>query len=100
MAREAGHAPVQAIPQPDREIPPDGLSRREAEVLGMIAAGMTNREIADSLVVSERTVERHAVNAYAKIGARGRTDAVAYTVRHGLTVPSSQPAGPGAPGAA
>jgi DNA-binding CsgD family transcriptional regulator/tetratricopeptide (TPR) repeat protein len=63
---------------------PDGLSDREVEVLRGIAAGRSNQQIADALIVSVRTVERHAVNIYAKIGARGRTDAVAYAVRHGL----------------
>jgi DNA-binding NarL/FixJ family response regulator len=66
---------------------PDGLSLREVEVLRLIAAGYTNREIADRLVVSVRTVERHAVNIYAKTGTRGRTDAVAYAHRHGLHDP-------------
>jgi ATP/maltotriose-dependent transcriptional regulator MalT len=65
-------------------VPPDGLSAREVEVLGLIAAGLTNQEIADRLVLSLRTVERHTVNIYAKIGARGRAEAVAYALRHDL----------------
>ena len=71
-------------PAPALSRNPDDLSDREVEVLRGIAAGQSNQAIADALVVSVRTVERHAVNIYATIGARGRTDAVAYAVRHGL----------------
>jgi DNA-binding CsgD family transcriptional regulator len=63
---------------------PDGLTEREAEVLAQIGRGRTNQEIADSLILSVRTVERHAVNIYAKIGAHSRADAVAYALRHGF----------------
>ena len=63
---------------------PDGLTDREIEVLRLVAAGRTNKEIADALVLSVRTVERHITNVYAKIGARGRADAAAYTLTHGL----------------
>ncbi len=63
---------------------PDGLTRREAEVIRMIARGMTNNEIAAELVLSVRTVERHVTNAYGKIGARGRADATVYVLRAGL----------------
>ena len=65
-------------------VAPNGLTAREVEVLGLIAAGRTNQEIADALVLSLRTVERHTVNIYAKIGARGRAEAVAYALRHDL----------------
>jgi DNA-binding NarL/FixJ family response regulator len=63
---------------------PDGLTRREVEVLVRIAAGATNREIADDLVISIHTVERHAHNAYQKIGVRNRADATGYVIRHNL----------------
>ena len=63
---------------------PDGLTDREIEVLRLVAAGRTNKEIADALVLSVRTVERHITNVYGKIGARGRADAAAYTLTHGL----------------
>ena len=66
------------------EAAPAGLSRRESEVLRLIAAGRTNREIAEALFLSVRTVERHITNVYAKIGARGRADATAFALRHGL----------------
>ena len=63
---------------------PAGLSEREAEVLRLIAAGRSNGEIADELVLSVRTVERHAVNIYAKIGASTRIEAAGWARRHGL----------------
>lgn len=76
-------------PAPPRTAPalPGGLTAREAEVLGLIAAGGSNREIADTLVVSVRTVEHHIANIYRKIDARGRADATAYAIRHGLLHP-------------
>jgi DNA-binding CsgD family transcriptional regulator len=60
------------------------LSSREIQVLQLIARGSSNQQIADDLVLSVRTVERHITNVYAKIGARGRADATAYAVRAGL----------------
>ena len=66
---------------------PRGLTPREAEVLRLLARGMSNREIAATLVVTINTVERHLVSVYGKIGARGRVDATAYALRHGI-VPS------------
>jgi ATP/maltotriose-dependent transcriptional regulator MalT len=65
-----------------RDRRPDGLTPREAEVLGLLAAGRTNSEIATQLVLSVHTVERHLQNAYRKIGARNRADATVYVVRH------------------
>ena len=50
-----------------------------------MASGWSNHEIAEVLVLSVRTVERHINNLYAKIGARGKADATAYAFRHGLT---------------
>jgi DNA-binding CsgD family transcriptional regulator len=64
--------------------PTAGLSPRETVVLGLLAQGQSNKEIAAALALSVHTVERHLVNVYAKIGARGRADAVAFALRHGL----------------
>jgi DNA-binding NarL/FixJ family response regulator/pimeloyl-ACP methyl ester carboxylesterase len=64
--------------------PPARLSPREIEVLRLIAAGNSNQQIADELVLSLRTVERHITNLYAKIGARGKADATAYALHHRL----------------
>jgi DNA-binding CsgD family transcriptional regulator len=63
---------------------PDGLTHRESEVLRHIAVGGSNRDIANELVLSVRTVERHINNIYRKIDARGRADAVAYALRHDM----------------
>ncbi|HXF50819.1 MAG TPA: alpha/beta fold hydrolase [Dehalococcoidia bacterium] len=63
---------------------PDRLTRREVEILRLVAAGRTSREIAETLVLSVRTVERHIANIYTKIGARTRAQATAYALSRGL----------------
>jgi len=63
---------------------PDKLTGREVEVLRLIAAGRTNREISGDLVLSERTVARHITNIYGKIGAANKAEATAYAIRHNL----------------
>jgi DNA-binding CsgD family transcriptional regulator len=62
----------------------NGLTPREREVLRLLADGDTNAAIARSLHITEHTVERHVANLYRKIGARGRAEATAYALRHGL----------------
>jgi DNA-binding CsgD family transcriptional regulator len=61
-----------------------GLSRRELEVLRLLAAGRTNREIAASLVISEHTVARHVQNIFAKLGVSSRAAATAFAFEHDL----------------
>jgi DNA-binding CsgD family transcriptional regulator/pimeloyl-ACP methyl ester carboxylesterase len=68
----------------EEQCPPHGLTRREREVLRGIAAGDANQQIAIALGLSVHTVERHIANIYRKIDARGRADATAYALRHGL----------------
>jgi ATP/maltotriose-dependent transcriptional regulator MalT len=60
---------------------PAGLSTREAEILGLVAAGRSNKEIAQELVLSVHTVERHVANVYRKIGVHNRAEATAYAVQ-------------------
>jgi ATP/maltotriose-dependent transcriptional regulator MalT len=70
----------------EREAPGDthGLSARELEVLRLVAAGKTNREIASELVVSEHTVARHVQNIFAKLGVSSRTAAAAFAFERKL----------------
>ncbi|KAB2346439.1 response regulator [Actinomadura rudentiformis] len=63
---------------------PDGLTRREAEVLALIAQGRSNAEIAGDLFITEATVKTHINNLFAKAGLRDRAQAVTYAFRHGL----------------
>jgi ATP/maltotriose-dependent transcriptional regulator MalT len=61
-----------------------GLSRRESEVLTLVAAGKTNRAIAAELFISEKTVARHVSNIFTKLGLSSRAQATAYAYKHGL----------------
>jgi DNA-binding NarL/FixJ family response regulator len=64
---------------------PDGLTVREAEVLRLIAAGLSNSEIAEQLYVSEVTIKSHVNHIFTKTGSRDRSQAVAYAHRRGLS---------------
>ncbi len=64
--------------------PVRGLTARQLEVLRLVAQGLTNREIAARLVVSEHTVHRHVTNIFNRLGVRSRTAATTYAHRHGL----------------
>ncbi|WP_232662591.1 response regulator transcription factor [Pseudonocardia sp. TRM90224] len=73
-------APAGRVAAPDR----DGLTAREREVLGLIADGLSNGEIAERLFIGQTTVKTHINNAFAKIGAASRADAVRYAIHAGL----------------
>ncbi|MCC7162979.1 MAG: response regulator transcription factor [Anaerolineae bacterium] len=62
----------------------DGLTERERQVLKLIADGRSNQEVADELVISIKTVERHRANILAKLGLHSRTELVKYAIRKGL----------------
>jgi DNA-binding NarL/FixJ family response regulator len=66
---------------------PDGLTVREAEVLALIAAGLTNTHIAGRLFITEATVKTHINHLFAKTGTHDRAQAVNYAYRHHLTDP-------------
>jgi DNA-binding NarL/FixJ family response regulator len=63
---------------------PGGLSQREFEILRLVAAGNTNRAIAEGLTLSERTVDRHVSNIFGKLGVSTRAAATAYAYEHHL----------------
>jgi DNA-binding NarL/FixJ family response regulator len=63
----------------------DDLSPREIDVLGLLAAGKSNREIADALFISRNTVSTHVRNILTKTGCTNRTEAATYAMRHGLS---------------
>ncbi|KHL13391.1 UNVERIFIED_CONTAM: hypothetical protein LK11_31850 [Mumia flava] len=79
----AGHAHPARIAVPL----PAGLSVREAEVLGLLARGLSNAAIAEALVISRRTAEHHVQHAYAKIGVSTRAAATLFAVKHDLLGP-------------
>jgi DNA-binding CsgD family transcriptional regulator/tetratricopeptide (TPR) repeat protein len=68
----------------DRTGPATEVTPREHEVLRLLAAGKTNREIAATLIISEKTVERHVSNIFTKVGVSNRAAATAYAYDHGL----------------
>ena len=84
---------VGAPPEAKPTSPASDLSPREREVIEFLARGDSNQEIAHALGLSVRTVERHLANLYRKIEARGRADAIAYALRHGLDKPRPRPLG-------
>jgi DNA-binding CsgD family transcriptional regulator len=69
---------------PASSVFPAGLSGREVEVLRLVVAGKSNREIAQTLIISEKTVANHLANIFAKTGADNRAAATAFAIRHSL----------------
>jgi DNA-binding NarL/FixJ family response regulator len=66
----------------------DALTPREREVLVLVAAGLSNRELAHRLSISERTARTHVSSILDKLGLRSRTQAALYAIQEGLTPPS------------
>jgi DNA-binding CsgD family transcriptional regulator/membrane protein implicated in regulation of membrane protease activity len=76
--------------QPAMEGPvPHGLSAREVEVLRLVAAGLSNAEIAERLVLSERTVHHHVAHIFNKLGVSNRVDAARVAIRDGIASPDA-----------
>lgn len=71
-------------PAGPRGEPPDGLTQRETEILGLIAQGLNNAEIAGRLFLSNHTVKTHINRVFAKTGSRDRVAAIDYARRHGI----------------
>ena len=84
----AATAPRDPVPQPAGAAPaappPDGLTQREAEILALIARGLTNSEIAAQLFLSNHTVKTHISRIFAKTGSRDRAAAIGYAHRHDI----------------
>jgi DNA-binding NarL/FixJ family response regulator len=79
---------MQSAPAPASALA-GGLTQREVDVIRLIAAGRTDQEIADRLVIAVRTVTTHVGNILNKTGAANRAEAASFAVRHGLVVPNS-----------
>ena len=84
IGQAAGEPPVPGLGQK----PPDGLTAREAEVLTLLASGLSNTEIAKRLYLSNATVKTHINRIFAKTGARDRAQAVRYAYQHDLATPA------------
>ncbi len=85
LAEVAGRARP-ARPGPGRRPPrPENLTGRQAEVLALLAAGLSNKQIAAELYLSTATVERHLATVYRNLGLGGRVDAARFAMENGLT---------------
>ena len=81
----AAASPAEPDPDPPpAAVPPDGLTQREAEILGLIARGLTNPEIARQLFLSSHTVKTHVNRIFAKTGSRDRAAAICYAHQHDI----------------
>lgn len=72
---------------------PAGLTATEVQVLKLVAAGRTTKQIAAGLFLAVSTIERHITHIYDKIGARGKVAATAFALSHGFIQPSDMRAG-------
>jgi non-specific serine/threonine protein kinase len=79
-----GHAVANGQMSTDRSIPSTVLTRREAQVVALVTAGRTNRQIGSALGIAEKTAEVHLQHVMAKVGAHNRAEVAAWAVRQGV----------------
>ena len=84
MAALLGRIQALGVGSPAAANPPDGLSHREVQVLGLIAEGLSNREIGTTLFISEHTAANHVRSILRKTGCANRTEAASYAHRQDL----------------
>lgn len=84
IARKVINRFSQRVEEDEGQDPFDELTEREVEVLQLAGRGITNREIADRLSISHRTVQAHLSHTFSKLGVGSRTEAVVYALRKGL----------------
>ena len=68
---------------------PGGLTQRKVEIIRLVAAGKTDREIAEDLIIAVRTVTTHVGNILNKTGSSNRAEAASYANQHGLVTPDA-----------
>ena len=91
---EAAMGPPAGEARPPAASPPPGdLTERELEVVALVAQGLSNREIAESFVISEKTVKTHIGHILAKLELKDRTQLAIYAIRHGLAGDDPGPGG-------
>ena len=88
-ALRTGGLPTRGPAVPAADLGDTALTRRESEILQLVAAGLSNKEIANALTITEGTVKNHVHNALEKLHLTNRVQAAAYAVRQGLTSPEN-----------
>ena len=84
IARKLMEQVVQQQTGPTRHSPPEELTERELDVVRLVAQGRSNHEIAQALVISEKTVKTHISNILGKLQLDDRTQMAIYAIKHGL----------------